>query len=444
MKETTDVVACFVDYGVFLPWAEKLAETMKRVFYYTPWEWEFIDIENTAIGKGLVNLRRLDDFMEPRMLKEIDLFIFPDVLYAGHQKHLRDLGKAVWGSMGADELELYRTDFINVLKRLKLPVSPSIFIYGLDDLSDHLKKVKDKYIKIDRYRGVMETWHHIDYDHSIRDLECLGIRLGPLRNDVTFVVQDPIENAKEIGYDGWSIDGDYPSRSFQGYECKNECYLGSVLHVNELPEGVRMVNEAMAPILRNYGYRNRVSTEIRQQNTKAYYIDPTLRTPGLTGDHETECCQNLADIFWYGANGIMVEPEYIATFAGNCNVRHTGDPNLWRSVRIPEDVRRWFKAEHYTERDGMLHFPPRHSPELGVSPSSNQELGVLVGIGDSPEEVFDHIKENVDKLRGEPIDVSVDGMIGLLLQIKEAQDEGMKFSSRPIPKPESAAKLLYR
>src|SRR5258708_22929547 len=124
MKPVQDVTACVCDYGTFLSLSESLARTMKKVYYYSPFEAEYQDVRDCIKGYGLESVERLDSYFDPEVFDTIDLFIFPDIGYGGTQKYLRSLGKAVWGHMGADELELFRSYFLEVLEAVKLPRIP--------------------------------------------------------------------------------------------------------------------------------------------------------------------------------------------------------------------------------------------------------------------------------------------------------------------------------
>lgn len=177
-KPVEEVTACVVDYGTFTALADKLAETMKLVYYHSPVEKEYKNIADAMTGYGLKHAEKIDDFFDPVIFKKIDLFIFPDIGYGGLQRYLRDVGKIVWGSNGADELELYRDLFIEVLKEVGLPVIKSQVVIGLEALAKYLKGVKNKWIKINCYRDNMETWYHINYEHSIRKLESLAVIFG--------------------------------------------------------------------------------------------------------------------------------------------------------------------------------------------------------------------------------------------------------------------------
>jgi hypothetical protein len=279
LKKVEDVVATILDYGTFQSLGDRLSQDFRKVNYYSPIESEYRNVKECVIGDGLTReghrIERIDEFMTPEVIKESDLFLFSDIGWGGTQRYLKSIGKAVWGSMGADELELYRTRFLKVIEKLGLPVIGYVKIVGLTKLAEHLKTVKNKFVKVNVYRDNMESWHHIDWDHSQRILEHLAVEFGGVKELVVFVVQDPIEDALEIGYDGWSIDGQYPSASYQGLELKNELYVGAKTSYEKLPEEIRVVNEKISRTLSTYQYRNFIATEVRVKDGKSYFIDPT-------------------------------------------------------------------------------------------------------------------------------------------------------------------------
>jgi len=436
MKPVEEVTACVVDYGTFISVAEKLAETMETVYYHSPYETEYQSIRNCIQGVGLDHVQRLDDFLDPKVLKTIDLFVFPDIGFGSLQRHLKSIGKAVWGHLGATDLELYRDFFLDVLDSVGLPTIHSETIVGLHALEAHLKEHENKWIKIDRYRGNMETWHHRKYSgFTERTLDSLSVIFGGASETVTFVVQDDIESDMETGYDGWCIDGDYPPESFQGYEKKNELYLGSALKTKDLPEEIRIVNEKMSPVLAAYGYRGWWATEIRVADGVPYFIDPTPRMPGQTGEHQLETCINLADVIWHGANGIVIPPKFLWKFAAEGTLHYsqaTKDPtidNEWKTLEIPPEVSRWMKFYHYCKIGSMYHFPAEETDEVGV----------ILGVGDSAEESIDHLKENLELIKDLPVSAEIAGFVDLLKSIQEAEEEGIKFGGE-IPEPESVFK----
>ena len=98
MKDTKDVVCLVRDHGMFQPVALKLAEQFKKVYYSTPTEKGFQEIGDFVLGDGVPGIERVDDWLSPSILDEIDLVVFPYILDSGLQEHLVACGKAVWGA----------------------------------------------------------------------------------------------------------------------------------------------------------------------------------------------------------------------------------------------------------------------------------------------------------------------------------------------------------
>lgn len=433
MKDEREIKATVIDYGSFQDLADALADYYGEVSYYSPCEAEFEDVKQCVIGKGLSRVKRVDEPLDPDFLKSQDLFIFPDIGYGGLQRYLRSIGKKVWGSMGGSELELYRDKFLKTIESLGLETTKWVKIVGLTNLAEHLKAVEDKWIKVNRYRNNMETWHHLDYLHSQDKLTSLWAEFGGEADEVVFVVQDPIkgdddEPVMEIGYDGWSVDGDFPECSFAGYEKKNELYLGSLRDYNKLPKEVRYINNEFSHILAGYEYRNFFATEIRVKGKKAYFIDPTMRMAGQTMEHILESCTNLGKVVWRGAHGELVKPEFSHQYAAEATLHFEAHSGGWKTMAVPKKIERWVKLYHYFARgDNTYRFPPHKSDEVGV----------VIGLGNSIRASYDHLQENFSHLKQENVSIQVAGFVDLLKEIQEAEDHGMEFSDKPLPKPES-------
>lgn len=436
MKPVEDVIACVIDYGTFTCIAEKLAETMRKVYYYTPFSQEYQDIRDCIQGAGLDPVIRLDDYMDPDTFDDIDLWVFPDIGYGDLQRYLRKMGKSVWGHFGASEIEVYRTLFLDTLREVGLPMVHNAEITGMTALNAYLREHENVWVKVNRFRNNMDTWHHSTYEESQQTLDSLAVIFGGARDEVVFIVQDDIKAEGEIGYDGWSIDGQYPVRSFQGYEKKNELYLGSCLDYRDLPDEVRTVNEAMSPKLAEYGYRNWFSTEIRVKAGTPYFIDITPRMAGQTGEHQLETCRNFPDVIWQGANGVLLPPDFEYRIAVEATLHYhsnTKDPTItdeWKMLRIPDSVLRWVKLYHYCKIGDAYHFPSRNTDEVGV----------VLGVGNTVVEALAHLGENLDALKDLPVHANVGGFSSLFKSIEKAEQQGMTFGAS-IPRPEQVYKL---
>lgn len=425
MKDVSEITVGILDYGTFQCLAEAMGKVCEKVYYYTPNETEYRDAKVCCIGDGFDDYERVDEYATSKLLSEVDLWICPDIGWGEFQKFVRDdLGKAVWGAFGADELELYRTQFLDVLKELGLPVTHSVTIRGLTKLAEHLKGVNRKWVKVNRYRANMETWFHSDWDHSQRELERLALEFGGVKEMVVFVVQDEIETTVEIGYDGWSVDGEFPEVCYQGYEKKNELYLGSEMAFKDMPKEVQEVNQRFGKVLKEYGYRNFFATELRKAGDKTFFIDPTLRMAGQTMEHQTNTCANLSEVIWQGANGNLIKPKFKSPFAAEATMHYTNNSDgLWRTIRIPKKALPYVKPTHCCCLGDTWEFPP----------GRNDEVGVVVGNGKDVEETIMELKDNFDLLKNEPLSIRFSGFADLIGAIEDAEKKGMEFSDKPLP-----------
>lgn len=425
MKETQDVVACVVDFGMFMPVAMSLSDQLKKVYYYTPTEKGFQEFSEFVFGDGFDEIIRCDDFLDPAIVDEVDLFVFPYILHSGTQLLLERMGKAVWGARRADELERLKGKFYRTLEMIDLPVVPHIEVLGLSSLRQHLKKHDDLYIKISKYRGTMDTWHHVDYAQSAGYLDTLAVKLGPFQNDMLFYVIDPIKTDIEGGVDTYCIDGQWPSHSVVGYEKKNESYLATVKPTSDIAEEFLRVNEAIAPVLERYSYRQFFSTEVRVANGKSYFIDPTCRTASPAGEEMLDLFGNIGDIMWRGANGIMVHPEVTHAFAGESYLHKKPKSGEWRCLEVPQDLPAKVKLYGCAQQDGKFWWPP----------DDEEVIGCVVGLGDSPEEVIESIKQTAEALEEQQVEIKIAGFSDLLHEIEEADKAGIPFSDEAMPDP---------
>lgn len=439
MKDLSDITVCIVDYGKFILLSKAFVPFAKQTLYHSPMEKEFRDVRDCVRGDGLDGVIRVDDFFEPKVFDEIDLFVFPDIGFSGLQKYLRSIGKSVWGAMGASDLELLRTRFIKFLEDVGLEHVPTEKVNGISALSERLKSVDHKWVKINEYRAQTETRYHVDFDHSSRWLDSMAVKFGGLKELPVFIIQDEIVdngegNVIEIGYDGWTVDGQYPIRSFQGYEAKNEAYLGSLREYTELPIQILAVNEAISPALKEYGYRNFMATEIRVVGDKFYFIDPTFRTAGLTQDQLPYTCDNLAEVIWRGANGELIEPKFNAEFVAVSTLHYkTHVEGEWFTLNIPDEASEHSCFYHYC-RDGSLH---HFIPSV---PYECDEAGVVMGKGTTVEDAIENLKSNFKLLEQLPLTIDLSEFAPLLEEIKEAESADIEFSDSELPKPEIALK----
>jgi hypothetical protein len=422
-----------VDTGISTGLAFNLARFFGQVEYFQTWDHGNPSLLDIAPGHGYGDVKRIRDFWTG--FESVDLFVFPDCSNADLQVHLETLGMRVWGSRAGVTLELDRVKTKELIKDAGLPVSAYQQVRGLDDLRSLLREKTNCFVKLSRWRGDMESWHHINYALSEPRLDELAFRFGPIRNQVVFVVEDAIETDIEVGYDGICVDGRFPNIAMQGYESKDCGLLAAVMQYEDLPGEVREVNERLAPTLSGTRYRNFLSTEIRVgEDSLPYLIDVTCRQPCPSGEIQGVLYKNLGEVLWIGAGGELVPIEPLAKFAAEAMIYSEWAHKHWMTVEVETEAQPFVTFFNSTNISETVEAVPPMMEDIAVV---SNEIGAVVGLGDTVEEAIEHLKKNADGVKGMGVKIRIDALAELITQIEKAQAAGMKFSDAPLPEPAS-------
>lgn len=421
----SDITACVIDHGLFLPIAQKLGEQYKKVYFWSPWDDCAPKVERGIIGDGFENIERVRDIWSIK--RQCDLFVFPDVGFAGLQQELVAQGFKVWGHHGADELETQRGLFLEKIEEVGMLVPGFHKISGITKLKEHLRNKEDKWIKISRWRGDWETLHWRDWEHDESTLDGYAYRFGPAKEVLTFYVFDAIDTDIEDGIDTYCIDGQFPSTVMHGMECKDRSYICSIQPMQDIDERVRIVPEKFGPVLGGYGYRGFFSCEVRIKDDESFFIDPTCRAASPPSQVMTELFGNLGEIIWKGANGVLVEPEPTAQFGVQALMTVERDTEEWVVLDIPKEISQWVKCGFACEIGGRICIPPNPLGKM---------VGWLVATGDDLESAIDTLKEYRQALP-EGVDCDVDSLANLLKEAQEAEKMGIEFTEEKLPEPEA-------
>ena len=427
MKPTKDIVCCVVDNGLFIHVARRLARDYAKVYYWSPGTASFPRIKDALVGDGYPDITRVQAAEE--VIEECDLFVFPYLGHAALQAELVARGKAVWGCRDAGELEAKRGKFLDALAKTNLPVPKCQRITGLTALRRFLEKAENRYIKFNTFRGDFETMHWRSMTDDASKLDAWAVLLGPLKEDFTVYVFEPIDTEIEDGIDTWCIDGQWPATVIHGMEAKDCAYLGTFQKFADVPKEVSKVNTAFAPILKSYGYRSMFSTEVRITKAKeSYFIDPTCRFPSPPSQVMMEMIANWGEIIWQGANGICVEPVPAAKFGVQVVFKVCRDE--WGVFDIPAKLDQWVKISFSCRVNGRIAVPP---DEHGMA-----EIGWLCAIGDTIEAAVNQLKAYAKDLP-DGCKCELHGLPELLDKVKTAQSMGMKFTTGKVPAPADLA-----
>ncbi len=411
-------VCCVVDNGLFCEVAIKLARDFGQVYYFMPWVSGYPNSNIMLPGTGLPGIKRIDSIWP--LLDEIDLFVFPDVYDGPLQVYLEGLGKRVWGARNGDQLELFRADSKKHLAKIGIDIGPWKMVKGIDALREHLERHDDQWVKISRTRGDFETFHSETYDLIKPKIDMLEHQLGAKGKIMEFIVEEGINGAVEIGYDGWTIDGAFTKNCMTGIEIKDRGLVMKTLKYDALPEEVRGINDKLASTFRDFGYRGFFSSEIRiTKDHTPYVIDPCCRCGAPPHELMLEIVNNWADIIWEGAGGTIVEPQFNAKWGAELLLISEWADENWLPLKFPAAIRDRVKLRYLTRIDGAYYCVPQAS--------HHPEIGAVVGLGDTMEDAIKDARQLAEKIKGFSLETFPESLDAAEEGFQKLKDFGIKI-----------------
>lgn len=395
---------------MFQSWAHRLARDYDRVLYYRPDPPKPVHSDDDAVCKGYEDVERIYDLWGN--LDEIDTFAFFHVQWGSWAEYLRSIGKRVWSSFYGENIELDRVLAKQVMEKVDLPVVPYELVTGIDGLKQYLEDHGEQIVKVSRVRGLCETFPARNPIVVEMKLDKLQSELGPLKTTQEFMVEESVDAESEDGYDGWCVYGQFPKKAFWGVEIKNQSYVGQWEWASLMPRNVRTTNEKIAPILADYGYCSFWHTEIRNTKKGFYPIDFTCRCASPAGEGMQEMVLNWGEIIEGGIDGQIIEPEVEHKyFVQAVIVGHRADQK-WIPFEIPPQTERWIKLYASMKKDDVVYSIPMHDSE--------DELGYVVGVGNTVDAAIKNLEEHVDAVKNSEIKIKIDSIDEARSQIKKA------------------------
>lgn len=408
---------CLVyDLGLFVPVAEMLGASRRfeKVWYYTPTAEQFLVSKRALIGAGLDNVVRVQNFWD--YVPHADVIVFPDVGSADLQTFLRDqCGKMVWGSAHAEVLELERSELKRIMKAKRMAMPKYDVVEGMDALRELLEENDERFVKISRFRGDLETYHHINWFLTEPWWNELSHRIGPMREIMEFVVEQGIEGV-EIGYDGFCVDGEFPAHAVIGYEHKDAAYVGKVVSAKELPAPLADVNRRLAPLLKTLGCRSAYSNELRVKGGQGVLIDPCMRFGSPPSECMLALIENWDEIILLGANGSLEEPKFAGKFAAEVMLLSPWAEDNFLAIDVPDEVRERVKLYNHT-RIGEVDY---------IVPSIAQ-VGAAVGVGNTLEDAKREALEVANAVKAHQLTYDEQAFDRLDETIEEGIQEGIDW-----------------
>lgn len=393
------------DFGLFTSLAEVLARHGAKVGYFVPWETSFSDGRELLIGEGLEGVERhkyWDDVVD-----DYTTLVFPDCMCGDLQAYYRRKGYNVYGSGKAAELELLRWKTKERFEKAGLPVNKCYKVKGTKALRQFFLDHEDEdgwFVKVSGLRGLGETWFARNYRDAKGMIDELDSKHGVLVYLLHFIIEKSIPEADEIGYDGISIDGQFPKASFYGYEIKDKAYFGALTDYDDLDEDLKKVNAVCAGVMNELEYRNSFSSELRNE----YCIDLTARHASPAGEVIYEAIQNLPEVITAGARGELVEPEWSHKYGAQIILCSEWAMEHSLPVTFPEEIRPFVKLYNHCRVDdeGPIGLADYFVPQI----AKMKQIGSVVALADDPQEAVDLCKERAKQVKAFDLEMETDAL----------------------------------
>lgn len=414
--DLSDLTVLVADRGLFAELAAVLARSFGTVYYFAPAKTGLRNDSGARIGFGLEGVELVDSLFQIP-IDEVDLYVFPDQSMGWEQTHLRSLGRTVWGSGYGEKMELDRGWMKERMQELGLPVGPWKSIKGMDALREHLQKNKDQHVRVSQFRVITETFHAPHYGFVEPKLNELEHELGPMAKVTDFIVESALQDKVEIRSDAYTVDGQYPTSILSGFEQKDVGYLGIFKPRAELPKSLTLIDELMAPTLKEFGYRGPLSTGARiGKDQKGYMVDFIARTPSPPSELCSEFYLNLAMIQYQGANGILVDSKPMAKYGAQATIHSAWSSTHFQPIDIPPELKSFVKLKNPCFIEGRYYTIPQNDDQA--------QCGAVIGFGDSIEDAFEMVRDISKHVKGHYIDIRTDSFDDFYRVIEEAEGHG--------------------
>lgn len=391
--------------GFYLPIAISLSKHFDHTYFYSRHEGDFERISQDKIGTGIEGIERISHWLN--YIDDIDIFILPALNWEAEGEYLRSIGKKVWGGCQSEQLEKDRILFRKELESCGLPVAKAEIAEGMDDLREKLKGQKDKWIKETQgYRGQTETKHFTSESNQNGFFTNLENDLGGLKNDIKFLICDPIDAVTEVGTDTFCVNGVMPENIITGIEIKDIGFLGKHDTQKNSPKPCQEVNGKFEEVLKKYNHTGAYSTEIRYtKDGISYYTDPTIRFPQPPSFLYIDWITNWYDIITGAVEGKLVEPEFSHKYGAEIILKssYVCENNL--TVSFDKKFADFVKLKASYVRDGVNYVV--RMKDVGVE---MEQFGSAVGFGETPDAAIANAMKVVETIECDEFNYASDAL----------------------------------
>jgi hypothetical protein len=367
--------------GLYTYIAERLGRDAAQVDYYIPDAEAYPTSAKAEIGRGLPEIKRINDKEFHANVEKADMIYFPDCYDGEKQTWYRSKGYRVGGGGKSERFEIDKWYFIEAIEKAGLCVPETMLTKGIDDLLECLKAVGvPRWLK-GLMRGDFETKKYTGMNQFENWLaQYLLPMIGQKRKDIKILVQEQIEADCEPGLDRFVADGRFTQQGLVGYEDKDkgivECFM------DELPAILTDIDDACAIYLKDA--RQHYSTEVRINKEGAWFTDPTVRVPSPPGELMTEMVKDYPVVIYQLSGGEVPTLSANAKYGVEIILTSAFYEKHEICVEFPEKMKKHIKLKNHCKRGDAYYCIPNQNGAF---------FGAVVAWGDDWKKAAEEAQE---------------------------------------------------
>jgi hypothetical protein len=398
--------------GLGIEHALRISKDVSKVWYYTPWQTGFPVFESYAHGCGLGEIEKVLHFFD--YVDKADLIYFTDTGQGDLAHFLRTKGHRVFGAGLGERLESERFKARKLQKKIGLPSQGTVEVKGVSALREFLITNSNRYVKFDIFRGSLESFYARDFKSVEILIDELEVGFGPLKEEYSFIVEEAVDGAIEIGADGFFNGKKFLDTSLWGIEA-GIAYVGTYAPI---PNVLKNTANKFTPVLSKLDYRGAFSTEERTRDgKKSYLVDITARYPYSLSLIYTESIKNYSEVIWKVASGEEVDIIPRFKYAVCAPVESPHAEKYWLRLIFPEKMRHKIKLHQFCK-----------SGDYYYCVKGNKNGALLVSLGNDLDKCITDIESTANEISAHELSKdTIRPLRNIQEQLKELNELGIKF-----------------
>jgi hypothetical protein len=239
------------------------------------------------------------------------------------------------------------------------------------------------------------------------------------RDEIEILVEEPIEGI-ELGYDGFSVDGQFPREAIWGFEDKDNLYGGKVCLYGDMPQCIQSSNAAISDALREMGCRGNYHSELRLgKDGVCYFTDPTMRCGAPPHELLSRQITNWAEIVYWGSRGIVTQPTFLSLYGFMVVLRSPPSEEDFVGIDVPPEYEDFVVLQHAARFNDAYY----HVPEQGI-----ERIGAALGFSDTSwEAAASQALEVAGAVKVEESDYDHEALHSFEKIAEDAKEYGLEF-----------------